>query len=279
MEKAKNMKKLLAVLSILMTTGAFAQSAAQLQAQLGGQKVKKWGVILTNTISSSVREPSDYNSRIDNNTTGIYRYKLPWFNLRFLLSGSKDLIGARQSRFTTAFVEASSVVSSLSNKSVTTLFQGRFTPAVNDERRRNESHRGAYSGGLLFIVRPGHPQFQLIGIARATKNIHEFQINRAGAQNVSHSLMNYYAASFFPKDKWEVSAYVTNFFTWDYKGARKDNQTIIGQSLSYNLNKALLGTVGHEIGGYTYGVDGNNLDVSLYDTNSSSVYASLTFNY
>lgn len=268
---------LFAVLSI---TKVHAQSAAQLQAQLGSQQKRMWGMTLTNTISTTVLEPSDYRANTNNTFTGVYRYNFGKFNFRALLSGNKDLTGAREDRFTTAFLEVSKRVGFLSNKNVITIFQGRLTPAVNDERRYNESHRGAYSAGLLYIIDPGHPNFQVVAITRVTKNIHEFEINRAGSYNNSVSAMTYAAVSFFPpKTKWELGVNATVLQGWDYQGAAGESSTFLGQSIGYNYSNNLIITAGHEMGGRTFGYSQESLDLSVFDSDKSTLYASLTFNY
>lgn len=267
------------LIALLYAPLSFGQSAAQLQAQLGGQQRRMWGMTLVNTTSTTVLESDDYRSNTNSTLTAMYRYRFKNFNTRLMVSGNKDLTKSRQDRFTTAFAEISKRVGFLSGNGVTTIFQGRLTPAVNDERRFNESHRGAASTGLLFIVSPPNPKFQIIGIARVTKNFHQFQINRDFGQNTSVSLMTYGAVSYFPTGKWELGINFTNMQGWDYLGNSQENLLFLGQSIGYNYNQNWIFTFGHELGGRTYGYDQNNLDVALFDEDRSSVYASLTFNY
>ncbi len=267
------------LLALLYAPLSFGQSAAQLQAQLGGKQRRMWGVTLVNTTSTTVLEEDDYRSNTNTAFTAIYRYRFSKFNFRLMGAGTKDLTRSRQDRFTTAFAEISKRVGALSGDGVTTIFQGRLHPAVNDERRFNESHRGAMSAGLLFIVSPPHPKFQIIGVSRVTKNFHEFQINRDFGQNTSVSLINFAAVSFFPTDKWELGVNVTNLQGWDYLGNSTENVTFLGQSLGYNYSRNWIFTVGHELGGRTYGYDQNNFDINLFDEDRSSVFVSATFNY
>lgn len=268
------------LLASFALTKTYAQSAAQLQAQLGNQQKRMWGATIVNTTSTTVLESDDYRANTNSTLTGVYRYNFGIFNFRALVSGNKDFTGGREDRFTTAFVEASKRVGFLSNDSVTTIFQGRLHPAVNDERRFNESHRGAFSGGLLYIINPGHPNFQVIGITRITKNIHEFQINRAGSYNTSVSGMGYLAVSFFPpKTNWELGVNATFLQGWDYQGESGESSTFLGQSIGYNYSRNLIFTVGHELGGRTFGYSQDSLDVALFDSDKSTVYGSISFNY
>lgn len=273
------MKQLLLLVFMVLTAKSFGQSAAQLQAQLGNKQKRMWGITLVNTTSTTILEPDDYRSNTNSTLTAIYRYNFGTFRTRLMVSGNKDLTGARQDRFTTAFAEISKTVGFLSGESVTTIFQGRAHPAVNDERRFNESHRGAFSGGLLFIINPGHPNFQVIGVSRVTKNIHEFEINRDAGYNNSVNLMNYVAVSYFPNSKWEIGVNATLVQGWDYRGESGESSLFLGQSLGYTYSKNINITVGHELGGRTFGYDQNNLDLNLFDEDQSSVYASLTYNY
>lgn len=269
----------LLLLAILSSPFTWAQSAAQLQAQLGEQQKRMWGATLVSTTSTTILEADDYRSNTNSTVTGIFRYRFPSFNTRILVSGNKDLTGAKQDRFTTTFFEISKSVKALSNDNLTTIFQGRVSAPVNDERRFNESHRGDFSGGLLFIITPPNPKFQVIGITRATKNVHEFEINRNFGQNTSVSLMNYWGASYFPSAKWELNVNVTNIQGWDYQGQSGENATFLGQSIGYNYSQNLILTFGHELGGRTYGYDQNNLDLALFDSEKSSVFASLSMNF
>lgn len=271
--------KYLILLSLLYAPLSFAQSAAQLQAQLENKAVRLWGITLVNTTSTTILEPDDYRSDTNSTFTGVYRYRLPWFNFRALLSGNKTLTGSRQDRFTTAFLEASKPVSLLSGERVTTIFQGRLTPPVNDERRYEEKHLGGVSGGLLFIVTPPNPRFQIVAVSRVTKNFHEFTVNRSFGQNTSVTFMNYAAASYFPHPKWELGVNVTNMQGWDYRGDSGENNIFLGQSIGYNYSNNVIMTFGHELGGRTYGYDQNNVDIALYDSSKSSVYASMSYNY
>ncbi len=271
--------KYLLLITILYTPFVWAQSAAQLQAQLGKKQKRMWGATLVSTTSTTVLEADDYRANTNSTLTGIFRYRFSGFNTRILVSGNKDLTGAREDRFTTAFFEISKVVKPLSGDNITTIFQGRVTPPVNDERRFNESHRGAYSGGLLFIITPPNPKFQIIGITRATKNVHEFEINRNFGQNTSASIMNYWGASYFPSSKWELNVNMTNIQGWNYQGDAGENSTFLGQSIGYNYSRNLILTFGHELGGRTYGYDQDNLDLALFDEDKSSVFASLSMNF
>lgn len=268
------------LLASFVMTKTYAQSAAQLQAQLGSKQKRMWGATVVNTTSTTVLEGDDYRANTNSTLTAMYRYNFGTFNFRALVSGNKDLTGAREDRFTTAFVEASKRVGFLSGKGIITIFQGRFHPAVNDERRRNESHRGALSAGLLYIINPGHPNFQIIGITRVTKNIHEFEINRTGTFNSSVTGMTYWAVSFFPpKTKWELGLNLTHLQGWNYQGESGESSTFLGQSVSYNWSRNLILTLGHELGGRTFGYSQESLDLSLFDNDQSTIYASASFNY
>lgn len=273
--------KYLLLLTLLYAPLSFGQSAAQLQAQLGKKEQRMWGFTLVNTVSSTILESDDFRANQNAAFTGIYRYRsvLPGWNFRAMLAGTKDLLRDRQDRFTTAFLELSTVVKPLSGNGVTTIFQGRLTPAVNDERRFQESHRGAASGGLLFIVSPPNPKFSIIGVSRVTKNFHEFQINRDFGQNNSVSLVNFAAVSYFPTSNWEFGLNATNIQSWDYLGNSGENAMFLGQTIGYNFSRNVIINVGHELGGRTYGYDQDSLDISLFDSDRSSVFASMTLNY
>jgi hypothetical protein len=277
------MYKICLLTLLLIAPQAWSQSAAQLQAQLGqgggAKKPKLWGTTLTTTTTISAKELSAYNSTLNQSFSAVFRYKLPYFNTRFIFGGNKDLTLARQDRFTTGIIEASKSLKSISNKNVISIFQGRFLAPVNDDRRFNETYRGGLSARLLNIFIPPFPGFQFINIASFTKNLHEFEINRAGGQNTNFSFVDTFIAAYSVTPALELSGYLSLVWSWDYKGERRDNQYVFGQSATYNIDRNFGVTLGHELGGATYGVSGSALDVGVFNSDNSSFYASLTFNY
>ncbi len=277
------MYKIILSLFILSTPLAWSQSAAQLQAQLGQEggaaKPKKWGATLTTTTSASAKELGAYNSQLNQSFSAIFRYKLPYFNTRFIFGGSKELTLARQDRFTTGIIEASKNLKFMSNKNLISIFQGRIILPVNDDRRYNETYKGGASARLLNIIIPPIPKFQFINIASFTKNYHEFQINRQGNQNTSFNFVNTFIAAYSVMPKLELSGYLSLVWSWNYRNERRANQYVFGQSATYNIDGHFGVTLGHELGGETYGVNGSSLDVGVFNGDNSSYYASLTFNY
>lgn len=273
---------ILFTIALFGASSTHAQSAAQLQAQLGDPKLKKqssWSGTLSSTTLSSMKELSAYSSTLNTSLSGSLRYKTPYFNMRLFVAGDKDLNGARQDRFSSTYLEISNKVSFLSTKEITTLFQGRLNAPVNDELRREDSYRGGLSAGFLFIIKLPDPQYQLIVITRATKNIHEFKIDRNYNKNTSVNNINSVIWSYYPAKDWELSLYASIVNSWNYQGGINDNYYSAGQSLSYMTNYGFDFTVGHEIGGYTYGYYGNNFDLSLLDSNSSIFYGTVTYNF
>ncbi len=280
-------KVLTLAFTILLGLGStWAQSASQLEAQLGkgdnrGNKKssKNWGLSLTSTTVSSVQELDAYGSTLNTSLAATFRYKTPYFNTRFFIAADKDLVGAREDRFSASFFEISKTIGLLSNSNVTTIFQGRYNFAVNDERRFDESYRGAVSAGLLIIAQTPNPDVSLIFITRGTKNFHEFKIARDFSKNTSLSNINTAIISYAPYKEWEFSFYGSFVSYWNYDGDIKDSYYSLGQSISYSPDPQYNFTIGHELGGYTYGYYGNNLDLSLLDTNSSTLYGTLTLNF
>ena len=280
----EHMFKLLTVtfLLILSMTSSWAQSASQLEAQLGkGDKknAKNWGLSLSSTTVSSVKEVDAYGSTLNTSLSTTFRYKTPYFNTRLFLAADKDLVGAREDRLSSAFFEISKTVSFLTNSNFLTIFQGRYNFAVNQDRRFEQSYQGGLTAGLLVIAKTPHPDFQAIFITRATKNFHEYKIDRSFNKNTSLSNVNTGIISYAPFSAWEFSLYASFVSYWNYEGAVNDSYYSIGQSVSYSPSAKYNFSIGHESGGYTYGYYGNNLDLSLLDTNSSTLYGTLTLNF
>ena len=279
------MFKLLTVL-ILFALGTssciWAQSASQLEAQLGKgdkKKRKNWGLSLSSTTVSSVKELDAYGSTLNTSLSTTFRYKTPYFNTRFFIAADKDLVGAREDRLTSAFFEISKTVGALTNSDIITIFQGRYNFAVNQDRRFDQSYQGGLTAGLLVIGKLPHPDYQLIFITRAVKNFHEYKIDRNFNKNTSLSNSNTAILSYSPFNKWEFSAYASFVSYWNYDGDIKDSYYTPGQSVSYIPSPKYNFSLGHESGGFTYGHYGNNLDLSLLDTNSSTIYGTLTLNF
>ncbi len=263
-------------------TSSWAQSASQLEAQLGKgdkKKAKNWGLSLSSTTVSSVKEVDAYGSTLNTSLSTTFRYKTPYFNTRLFLSADKDLVGAREDRLSSAFFEISKTVSFLTNSNFLTIFQGRYNFAVNQDRRFEQSYQGGLTAGLLVIAKTPHPDFQAIFITRATKNFHEYKIDRSFNKNTSLSNVNTGIISYAPFSAWEFSFYASFVSYWNYEGTVNDSYYSIGQSVSYSPSAQYNFSIGHESGGFTYGYYGNNLDLSLLDTNSSTLYGTLTLNF
>ncbi len=269
-------------LFLLSLGTAWAQSASQLEAQLGkgdGKKAKNWGLSLSSTTVSSVQELDAYGSTLNTSLSTTFRYKTPYFNTRFYIGADKDLVGARKDRLSSSFFEISKTVGFLTTSNIITIFQGRYNFAVNQDRRFNESYRGGVSAGLLIIAQTPNPEVSLIFITRGTKNFHEFKIARDFSNNTSLNNINTAIVSYAPFNAWEFSFYGSFVSSWNYDGGVKDSYYTLGQSISYSPSAQYNFSIGHEMGGYTYGHYGNNLDLSLLDSNKSTVYGTLTLNF
>lgn len=275
-------KFLTALFIFLLSLGStWAQSASQLNAQLGAgdKKVKHWGLSVSSTTVSSIKELSTYGSTLNTSLSSTFRYKTRYFNTRFYIGANKDLVGARKGSLGASFFEISKNVGFLSSKKITTIFQGRYNFAVNQYKRNNTSYRGGVSAGLLIISQTPSPYLTAIFISRAVKNFHQYKIARDYSKNTSISNINTAIVSYAPFSFWEFSFYSSFVSSWNYYGGVNDSYYTLGETISYSPSRQYNFTLGHESGGYTYGYYGNSLDLSLLDTKSSSVYGTLTVNF
>lgn len=247
---------------------------------MGREQKRRWGITLVNSITSSLFKTNDYRDFKNTSFAGTYRYRFKHFNFRGSLTGEKDLTGSKEQRLSSGFLEISKHMEFLSFKSLMTIFQGRLNPPLNSDRRFEESHKGSLSAGLLFIITPSLPNLQLVAINRFTKNLHKWQIDRNGNFNDSFSNITVLAGSFFPPNtKWELGLNGTIVQRWNYLGKTKESLSFIGQSISYNQSQNLIFSLGHELGGSTFGYAQDNIEVAIFDKNRSTVFGSLTFNY
>lgn len=276
------MPKVLTIfLTIFWISPLLAQSA-QLELQRENSEEKEqsnWSGSLSTTTISGIRRWSSYNSTLNTSVGLTLRYRAPYFNTKLYISGDKNFTGERKENFSTGYLELSRQVKALSTKKLTTLLRWRIYAPLNSDLRFQTSYRGGLAGEFLFLLQMPNPKHQMILISRVTKNFHEYKISRSNNKNTSFSNINSLIWSYTPYKRWEASLYGSITNSWNYDRDLKDNVYSIGQSLTYQSPQHLDFTLGHEIGGYTYGYYGNNMDLSLVDTDNSLIYGTITYNF
>ena len=107
-----------------------------------------------------------------------------------------------------------------------------------------------------------------------TKNFHDYDRGASGKANTDYIVINYFGVEKYITSK--LSFLVDGDYTYarTYQGSLRTLFSI-GQSFTYEFNQDLSVTVGHSNGGDALAVNGTDYDISVFDGNTSVIYANL----
>lgn len=152
---------------------------------------------------------------------------------------------------------------------------GGVAPTNEDDRKFNSYNGGALLEGTLItnFTILGSPFAGVTGLALA-KNFHTWDRTNTGAANI-----NYKADLYFGVEK-ALTRKLTFLLDGDYIYARTYVDTLrtqfaIGQSLTWEENKTWSFTIGHSNGGDALKANGTDYNISVFDGNTSVVYANI----
>ncbi len=110
-----------------------------------------------------------------------------------------------------------------------------------------------------------------------TKNIHQFEENKAGDINTSYSLSQSLDVKLNLTDKFEIAISGGLIDSWTYQGTKAQIFTH-DESLSYSFSQNFSATIGHTHDlSPTQKSDGQSSNIKLFDEAQSLVYGSVTF--
>lgn len=241
---------------------------------------KKLGASVSLTTSKSVLESDSYNDYVTTTAQIGLSYKLS-DKIKLQASGAadKNMKGERDQYFSSAYVGISAPIKNFGT-SISTSGSARYYFPVNADQRRDTSFNGRALGTLSanFDLTKVGLKYVSVGVSTAlAKNFHEYKRTASNSANTNFYTTNILTLSYTPFLKGGFSFYFSNTTKWDYDNERGSDSFALGQSFDWQLDKQFSISLGHELGGKTYGYSGDQLDVSLFDKNKSSIYTSLIY--
>lgn len=241
---------------------------------------RKLGVSVLITTSRSVLEEKSYNDYLTTTAQVNLSYKLN-DKLRLQASGAadKNLKGERDQSFSAAYIGLSAPIKNFGT-SIATSATARYYFPVNADQRRETTFNGRALGRLsadFNLAKYGLKYVSVNLMTSFSKNFHEYKRTASNGANTSFYTTNILTLSYMPFLKGGFSFYFSNTTKWDYENERGSDSFALGQSFDWQLDNQFAISVGHELGGKTYGYSGSQLDVSLFDKNKSSIYTSLIY--
>ncbi|EQC47842.1 hypothetical protein M899_2140 [Bacteriovorax sp. BSW11_IV] len=241
---------------------------------------KKFGASLSLTTSTSVLETDSYDSYVTSSAQLAVSYKLTdKISLKANGSVDKNFKGERDQSFSSAYLGVSAPLKDFGTTISTAASGGYYFP-VNADQRRNTSYNGRALGKLSANIDLRKVGLKYVSLSLSTafaKNFHEFKRTASNGANTNYYITNLVALTYAPFAKGGLTAYFSNTTKWDYENERGSDSFALGQSFDWSFDKNFAISVGHELGGKTYGYTGRQFDVSLFDKSKSSVYTSLIY--
>lgn len=241
---------------------------------------KKFGASLSLTTSTSVLETDSYDSYVTSSAQLAVSYKLTdKISLKANGSVDKNFKGERDQSFSSAYLGVSAPLKDFGTTISTAASGGYYFP-VNADQRRDTSYNGRALGKLsanIDLRKVGLKYVSLSLSSAFAKNFHEFKRTASNRPNTNYYVTNLVALTYAPFAKGGLTAYFSNTTKWDYENERGSDSFALGQSFDWSFDKNFAISVGHELGGKTYGYTGRQFDVSLFDKSKSSVYTSLIY--
>lgn len=238
---------------------------------------RKYSVTTSITGSTDMKKVDAYDKYADLTGSFTASYKLHrYWSTRFSTSFHKELMGMREERIGNASI-------SLRRNSIALGKRLSFSTSVSALLPQDKKQKKTSSLQAMMTITPSlsyTPKRVPISISysqRHAKSFHRYETNSYGTNNTSYSISHTGSLSYSPIEKVSFSIYGTNTNRWSYKGSRNDDTYGLGQSISIALGRKGSAEIGHEIGGKTFDYGGKDLDVDLYDSESSTIY--LGFSY
>ena len=111
-----------------------------------------------------------------------------------------------------------------------------------------------------------------LAVSRA---FHQYSTSTTGSVNTAWRLSNYFSASYAISSKFSFSGEFVRASGWSYQGGARHSFSL-GQSLNYDFDPRVSLSIGHSNEGDVLRANGLDSNVSIFDSNSSRVFTSLT---
>lgn len=283
-------KKKIAILSILLgfygaSTTSLVASTNVTTGQTDNTSAKKtpkpWKLGLGSTFESNLEETSSTDYSLTNTSYGSLKLTLDnGVSVSTSIAIDKDLQNDREttlrdsalsfSKSLHKFNEQLSLAGNLSfaiplsesSQNITNLYTSiRVRPSLSYDASKS------MIDGLSFTYLPSLRTY-----------FHQYETKSTGGSNTRYALSNRLVVSYSLTDSLGISFDNTYLRTWTYQGQSKDIYSL-DQSIGYSINDNLAATIGHAIGGSVLAVNGQEQNIDLFNSQTSTIYFDLSLSY
>lgn len=149
----------------------------------------------------------------------------------------------------------------------------RLPTNVLDRKENSYNGSALAEGTILTNWRVANVNFTTVYGAYLLKNFHTWEQAASHAANLSYSVRNYFGI-----EKYIIADKLSILFDGDYTYAETYTGSMrtlfsLSQSITYEYSRQFSVTAGHSNGGDALKANGRDYDISVYDGNTSTVYA------
>lgn len=202
-------------------------------------------------------------------------------NVRAYFGATKELQNTYETTLANSFIGYSQKLFNLNpDTKVSSEFRG-YIP-LNETSREDESLQTRIYGALSLGATLSIPYIEKTSLSLKVsgyRNFHEFETSNSASVNTKYSFSETISLGLQINKEWSFSAYFTNGHYFSYQDNRKPDAFEMGQSVSYALNDNSEISFGHTLGGRTFKDNGVSNNIEVYNSDESTIYASLGINF
>jgi hypothetical protein len=124
----------------------------------------------------------------------------------------------------------------------------------------------------------GVPGVTVVYSLRASLFFHQYKASYTGRANNQYAVGNSLAVSYSPMDKLSLGVNGSYGRNFTYDGVSRDGVQV-GENISYSVTDSTSVTVGHANGGSPLATNGREIEINIYDRESSTVYGEISYGF
>lgn len=249
--------------------------------QNGAQNQRRYSFGVSTTFASNFYSLSDEVNNSLTNITAVNASYLFAQDIRLIgsLSLAKDLRGDREQDFNDGALTAMKNVYQFNKHLSLNAAASLFVP-ISETSRISQSLDYAVQFAPSLFYNAGHlvKGLSLIYQPAIRFNFHEFTTQTDGTSNSKYRLRNRLLVNYSLTDTLFLSLDNSYSRFWRYSGQTTDIFSF-DQSITYLFTQNLMFSIGHSIGGSALALNGRDSNVRFFDTDESTYYLSLSYQY
>lgn len=196
---------------------------------------------------------------------------------RLYLAASKELQNTYETTLANGFFGYTQKITDINPDTKLTGELRAYLP-LNEDSRDTESLQTRLYGAVSMGASLAIPYIEKTSLSlklSGYRNIHEFKTSSSANVNTKYSFSETVSLGLQINKSWSFSTYFTNGHYFSYQGTRKPDNFEMGQSVSYAISDSTEVSFGHTLGGRTFKDNGISNNIEVYNSDESTVYASL----